>query len=96
MKTWPKRLTITVTAEDVAHGKRGDCETCPVALALTRRLGRSVYVSVAPTRATIRTEGLPATHYWHPSPLVAAINEFDWDGEPIPLGNYRLTREDAR
>lgn len=31
-----KRLTIDVTQEDIHHGTPGDCEDCPVALAIRR------------------------------------------------------------
>ena len=41
MKTYrpeelPDVLEITVTAEDVKHGERGNCDSCPAARALTR------------------------------------------------------------
>lgn len=32
-------VRIDVTAEDIAHGVRGECDSCPIALAIERTLG---------------------------------------------------------
>lgn len=40
------QYTISVTEDDISHGKISDCEACPVALAMQRGLGRMVYIHV--------------------------------------------------
>lgn len=37
------RLEITVTAEDIARGQRGDATSCPIALAVRRLFGADAY-----------------------------------------------------
>lgn len=38
------RIAVEVTIEDLDSGTRGDCHACPVALALSRAIGRPVFV----------------------------------------------------
>lgn len=35
-----KRIKVSVTAEDIANGKHGNCSLCPVALAVNRAIGQ--------------------------------------------------------
>lgn len=39
VRSWPQRLTVTVTADDIAAGRPLDCHRCPVARAAGRALG---------------------------------------------------------
>lgn len=40
------KITINVTAKDILHGKWADCTSCPVALAIRRRLKDHYYFKV--------------------------------------------------
>jgi len=40
-----KRVTVNVTARDIANGIRGECRSCPVARAINRLL-KKPYVSI--------------------------------------------------
>lgn len=37
-------ITVDVTQEDIDHGEIGECETCPIARAISRAVGKTALV----------------------------------------------------
>jgi hypothetical protein len=94
VKTWtpetlPRTLTVRVTAEDIEHGRRGDCESCPIAKALHRCYPlRNSYWQVGGTTAlATRT----AAVFWLSPRTIAFIATFDYHATAEPA-TFRLRR----
>jgi hypothetical protein len=73
---------ITVTAGHIAKGEAGECERCPVALAILDAFPDPVYVSVGLDNIIV---GPPGTVIDAPLEVRAFIEVFDstGDGEPF-------------
>jgi hypothetical protein len=81
---------ISVTAEHIAAGQRGDCAFCPVALAVTGAFPRVAYLRVYVHEVVIR--GAPETVMAGVTmPLVAQrfIRDFD-AGQPVEPFTFEL------
>lgn len=46
-------MRVDVTLRDIVHGERGRPGSCPVALAITRKVARGTFVSVGSSRLTL-------------------------------------------
>ncbi len=83
---------ISVTAEDIARGKRGSCGECPIALAVARALGKATDVKVTCVFAYIRHNLRDATTvYALPGKATRFIDAFD-DGEPVEPFTFTMTK----
>lgn len=45
-----KKIVVNVTAKDIREGKQHECDSCPVARAISRKLNRSVRVLITAFR----------------------------------------------
>jgi hypothetical protein len=70
-------MTVEVTAEDIAKGRRNDCNRCPIAIAIKRSAG-CAFASAAPGVAfvSIDLDG-GSTRYRLPREASLFINDFD-------------------
>lgn len=82
--TFPKTLTVTVTAEHIKHGTQGDCGVCPVALAIREHFPKHS-LNVFWERAFINAGPFEFIIYNFPSEVKRFIEEFDTyrHGEPF-------------
>lgn len=64
------KIQVSITQEGINDGVRRDCQSCPVALALTRAIGEEVIVSgiwctIAPDTLAVKMIELPrAVREW--------------------------------
>jgi hypothetical protein len=79
----PKRITVNVTAHDIANGRKKDCYKCPVALALMRALEavndikvKTVSVGNGAAQITLVYSDHMSTYSWPQLPDAAA--DFVW------------------
>ncbi len=73
-------MKVEVTIEDIAKGVRGDCDNCPVALALKRK----GYPSALVGRCAIYLTPNSGAHYLSDE-VSRRIGEFDRDGTMVPF-----------
>lgn len=85
------KIHIRVTKKDVKEGKQGNCKSCPVALAASRRFKRIMYASVA----SIACPNLPGNNTIRlPNSVTLLIRHFDRTKEmPIFGFSVELTNE---
>ena len=82
-------MRIQVTAEDIAHGKRGDMFSCPIARACCRAYSieqkKTGVVKIGRTIFFVRRLG--QTHEAFDAPLKAQrfVHEFDFERIAIPF-----------
>ena len=69
------KRTITVTEEDIANGKQGSSDSCPIALAMSRELGTGVHVGF--TVANFRNPNGTYTFIQNPKVAQNFIMAFD-------------------
>jgi hypothetical protein len=81
-----ERLTVAVTAEDIEQGRLGDSAFCPIVLALIRKMGSAIFVSVGSYRATVGR-----ADYDLSAPARRFVNRFDTE-RPVQPATFRLTR----
>ena len=72
-------MHVSVTAEDITHGQRGNLRSCPIALALNRQTGGLWVVS-----SNTAWDGLE-TVYVLPLEAAQFIKQFDAVGAGAPL-----------
>lgn len=82
---FPKRLRVTVTAEDIAEGERGSYGSCPIALALHRKTGRLWTVYGSDAHAPV------AGAYRFSTAASAFVYSFD-TGLPVAPATFVLRR----
>lgn len=84
---------ISVTEDDIAQGKRGSCEACPIALAAGRAVP-GAEASVGGSHLDIYLAGRILTA---PLPEAAATFVRRFDDSAIPVGplEFEITWEDA-
>lgn len=74
-------ITVSVTDDDIAKGKRMDGSFCPIARALRRALPKADWVSVGMTNATYESKPLFRKRRAYNAPLSREakrfINDFD-------------------
>lgn len=83
-------MLIRVTQEDIDHGQRGFCATCPVALAATRAAGREIRIGYSTWLAGTVTGWLQGERS---GPLPKAVSEFidRFDaGDPVQPFEFEL------
>lgn len=84
----PLALLVTVTADDIVHGERGDCQTCPFARALSRDYPIAGLWTVTEFQA--KAGGVIGTRaYDLGDALERAICRFDNDGTSF-AGEWRV------
>lgn len=72
------KTTINVTQEEIYGGVRGDCERCPIALAIQRCVPNVRTVSVCDSEIEIGLWGIPSMSVNDPpSEAVDFIRKFD-------------------
>ncbi|HWL72125.1 MAG TPA: hypothetical protein VNS22_27600 [Geminicoccus sp.] len=77
------KITIDVTADDIASGRMGDCQRCPIASALLRQ---GFYeVDVGTDDAGVRRENGPWISFQLPDEARDFISSFDCDGQGWPF-----------
>lgn len=69
-------LTVNVTAEDIAQGRRSDCHLCPVARAL-RRVTGSVWAAVGRYEMVWRGPNAKAIRCDTPDEVIRFVADFD-------------------
>ena len=81
-------------SEDIEHGEQGDCDRCPVALALMRMFP-SYEVNVDPNEITVHRDGVPAVRMLHSEKLGEWIDAFDNECEvdPVTLIIHTVNRD---
>lgn len=87
----PNKIIVNVTAADISLGQRADCEYCPVASALSRKINRNVKVF-----STAFGYRQPRTHRWIfdvplPEKVSDFINAFD-AGRPVRPFRFTINR----
>jgi hypothetical protein len=82
-----KTFHVSVTAEDIAHGDRRNCDACPVALAINRVLTAPLVARVGAYMVEIRGgAGFGFYERVHlPSPVQKQVLLFDQSGLMDPL-----------
>lgn len=63
-------MLIEVTNEDIRHGRRNSCSNCPVALAISRKLGKQAFLG----SHTWRIDG---TKHFLPDGVIRFIHDYD-------------------
>lgn len=88
-----KLLNVYVGLRDIRNGEVRDCEYCPVALAIRRRLRDGVCVRVSPDEIVLEylnNAGDRMISYYDPTPAVInAIENYDEYGRMSPF-SFRL------
>jgi hypothetical protein len=77
-------ITIDVTAADIKHGKKGDCNSCPVALAASR-VSNDFYAWAG--CFSLRIFGI---RYNYPREIVQWVHDFDAD-KPVKPVSFTIT-----
>jgi hypothetical protein len=90
-----REVQINVTAEDIEHGKGGDCNECPIARGLNRWLGGSFYARVGGYTVSVADPALPFAECdvytcRLPEEATRFIGAFDRDSSPEPF-SFMLT-----
>ena len=88
----PPVLEIEITADDIAHGDKTECQTCPAARALCRAypLRQPMWWSVLGPYVHLHY-GNGIGLKWHPeAALTDWVNRFD-AGKPVTPGKFTLT-----
>lgn len=85
-----RTITVSVTAEDIASGKRYDCEACPIALAVRRVIGPlDIFVCREIGRESIGIHPVPAL-----PEAKAFMDAFD-NGEAVAPFSFQLEVDDS-
>jgi len=79
-----KTITVEVTQDDIDHGERGRCQTCPIALALKRATGEAWSV----TDVIVYQVGRPE-YAWLPARAEGFVHRFD-DCEQVKPFTFKL------
>ncbi len=85
-----KRVTVNVTARDIAKGLTAKCDRCPVALAMLRLLSKeyTIAVGISSVRYCKNIEHLHEDCVYGPDmPLITTefIRAFDSNRNPLPF-----------
>jgi|JI10StandDraft_1071094.scaffolds.fasta_scaffold51847_3 hypothetical protein len=94
-------MLISVTAEDIKAGKRGNCEKCPIALALIRSLGNPTEATISVNQGFVQlwpsNENLQPSSFDLPEYARSFIYMFDWDyEEDIKPFSFSLSKDDLK
>lgn len=89
-----KVLTIDVTQEDIDKGIRGNCNYCPIANSVQRKLGAGVKVSVYSGSAVVYSaeSGIALHSFILPGMANRFIDYFD-NGAYVGPRKFRLVTE---
>lgn len=79
------KVRVDVTAEDIANGCQHMASSCPVAKAISRALGTSVYVNTTGGKWGKNSELDLALGHPLPMVVVQAARKFDRSGEMRPF-----------
>ncbi len=74
------KITIKVTKSDIKNGIKRDCDTCPIALAITRVLSPKYIIEIEPDQVNIYKHGtilMDCGDYPLPKIAKAFILKFD-------------------
>jgi hypothetical protein len=81
-----KRISVSVTPEDIAAGRRGSCYRCPIARAIRRKLGYDYHVQYLDRTAHLFLTTAPYKQSRQvcrlPTSCFAFATNFD-DGKPV-------------
>lgn len=84
-----KTITVEVTQADIANGKQGDCNFCPIALALNRHAPANHHFTVGTDRANLESvesiDSLITESVVMPRVAIEFVSSFDRIGFAEPF-----------
>jgi L-rhamnose mutarotase len=86
-----KQLAVKVTENDIKKGKKGSYDSCPIALALTRKCNINNYSVFVADKIVIYDGDLQGT-YKHSNSSVKFINKFD-SRTPVKPARFVFKRQ---